>query len=238
VANVPPAKISKCETVFLDAGGVLIWPNWARIANVLQAHGIAAEADRLAAADPFVRKSLDVAELLAAPIDGPGRWRYFDLILARLGVSLSEKTAAAKSVLLEYHRTDNLWEYVPEFVRPALLELRTLGMRLVVVSNANGTLAKSFDRLGLSSMVDVLVDSAEAGVEKPNPRLFDIALQRSGADRATTIHAGDFYHIDVLGARAAGLVGVLVDQANLYEKSDCLRIRSLAELPLLIRDGR
>ena len=229
--------ITSCETLFLDAGGVLVWPNWERIANVLQAHGIQVDPTQLAAVNPLVRQSFDAAEVPEALIGGLGRWRYFDLVLAKVGISPSGATATAMSVLREYHRTENLWEYVPGFVRPALLQLRRLGMQLVVVSNSNGTLMKAFDRLGLSSMVDLIIDSAEAGVEKPDPQIFHIAMKRSGAVRETTIHAGDLYRIDVKGARAAGLVGVLVDEANLYTEADCLRVRSIAELPLLIGAG-
>lgn len=71
-------------------------------------------------------------------------------------------------------------------------------------------------------------------MEKPDPRLFEIALERSGARRDETLHVGDLYHVDVLGARAAGLRAALVDEAGLYPNADCLRIRSLAELPSVI----
>jgi putative hydrolase of the HAD superfamily len=77
-----------------------------------------------------------------------------------------------------------------------------------------------------------MLDSQNEGVEKPDPRLFQIGLERAGAQAATTLHVGDFYSIDVLGARAAGLQAVLVDSAGLYPDADCPRIRSLAELEL------
>ena len=48
------------------------------------------------------------------------------------------------------------------------------------------------------------------------------------------LHVGDIYHIDVAGARAAGLTPVLVDEAGLYADADCHRIRSIAELPPLL----
>ena len=47
-----------------------------------------------------------------------------------------------------------------------------------------------------------VLDSQDLGVEKPDPRLFEIALERSGAARDSTIHVGDIYHVDVVGARA------------------------------------
>jgi putative hydrolase of the HAD superfamily len=74
-------------------------------------------------------------------------------------------------------------------------------------------------------------------VEKPDPRLFEIALDRSGARRDTTIHVGDLYQVDVVGARAAGIRGVLLDQPGLYERVDCPRVRSLADLVDQVAQG-
>jgi putative hydrolase of the HAD superfamily len=110
-------------------------------------------------------------------------------------------------------------------------------LRLTVVSNANGTLCAHLDRLDLSRYVQCVLDSFDFGVEKPDPRLFQLALERSGADAASTIHVGDLYQVDVVGARAAGLRGVLLDEHGLYEGADCPRVRSLSELVLRIQAG-
>jgi HAD superfamily hydrolase (TIGR01549 family) len=226
-----------CQTLFLDAGGVLVWPNWWRIAQVLRDHGIEVAADSLASADPIVRKSLDAPRQIAGLIDQQRSSKYYEMLLSQSGVELplSQGAESALADLRHYHATENLWEYVPDFVRPALIELRGLGLKLVVVSNANGTLVRAFHRVGLAPLVDVMLDSQEVGFEKPDRRLFDTALEQSGADRATTIHVGDFYNIDVIGARNAGLRAILVDQAGLYADADCPRIASIAELPALFR---
>jgi putative hydrolase of the HAD superfamily len=231
-----PLQLSdlRCETIFLDAGGVLVWPNWGRIADVLGSRGITVTAAELAEVDPAVRRELDFSDELLAATDQRRGWRYFELILERNGIPLTNATESALSALRSYHDSANLWEYVPNFVQPTLRQLRQQGLRLVVVSNANGTLCKAFHRLGLDSLVDLIVDSAEVGIEKPDRRLFDIALARSGARRARTVHVGDFYNIDVVGARAAGLIPILVDEGGLYGSIDCIRVRSLAELPELI----
>jgi putative hydrolase of the HAD superfamily len=122
-------------------------------------------------------------------------------------------------------------------VLPALAALRAKGFRLVVLSNANGTLHRAFDRLGLTSAFDVIFDSHQEGVEKPDPRFFRIALERSGAAAETTMHVGDLYHVDVAGARAAGLTPALLDVAGLYPDCDCLRVRSLTELVEALGQG-
>jgi FMN phosphatase YigB (HAD superfamily) len=58
-----------------------------------------------------------------------------------------------------------------------------------------------------------------------------LALAESGATAASTVHVGDFFHIDVVGARAAGLAeAVLYDSAALYDDVDCPRVHELAAL--------
>ena len=179
------------ETVFLDAGGVFIYPNWWRVSEALAKFGVQVSPEALKAADPRARRELDDRKVIGGTTDASRGWLFFDLILAHAGVARSEGTAAALAELHTYHTASNLWEYVPDAVLPALEALRQRGLRLVVVSNANGTLRGHLDRLGLTSRFDVVLDSADEGVEKPDPRFFEIALEKSGARKDTTIHVGD-----------------------------------------------
>lgn len=225
------------ETVFLDAGGVLLHPNWWRVADVLAACGVTLSAEALIKADPPARRELDDRGVIGGTTDASRGWLFFDLVLAHAGVPRSDATAAALVELHRYHTASNLWEYVPNYVVPFLERLRARGLRLVVVSNANGTLLKHMDRLDLTRRFDCVLDSADEGVEKPDPRFFEIALARSGARKDATIHVGDLYHVDVVGARNAGLRGVLLDEADLRPDADCPRVRSLDELAARIGAG-
>jgi HAD superfamily hydrolase (TIGR01509 family) len=218
------------QTVFLDAGGVLVNPNWSRVSDTLERHGVTVSATSLAVAEPRAKKRLDTGATINATNDQQRGWVYFDLVLTEAGIALSEATAAALAELHTYHQRFNLWEDVPDEVRPALASLRAAGLRLVVVSNANGTLHRAFARLGLTEAVDTIFDSYDEGVEKPDPRFFRLALDRTGADSRTTLHIGDLYYVDVVGARAAGITPVLLDVADLYPECDCRRVRSLTEL--------
>jgi putative hydrolase of the HAD superfamily len=222
------------ETIFLDAGGVLVWPNWRRVADVLAAHGVHADPDRLTAADPRARVTIDREEIIAKSTDQRRGWAYFELVLEEAGVPTDDRIASALDELQAFHRVHNLWDHVPDFVAPALRAMRAAGYRLVVVSNSNGTLQQLFARVGLAPLVDVLLDSDVERIEKPDPRFFDIALARSGAARETTVHVGDLYHVDVVGARGAGLRAVLVDEADLRPDVDCPRIQTISELPALL----
>ncbi len=221
--------MARIRTLFLDAGGVLVWPNWNRVADVLRARGIDVDPARLVDADPIARYALNEAQVVPAP-DQQRSKSFFELVLLEAGVDLTDAVESALAEVRAYHRRENLWEIVPPFVKPALAALREAGYQLVVVSNANGTLHKLFDRVGLTPFFDVIIDSELEGVEKPDRRIFEIALERSGAAREETVHTGDLYEIDVVGARGAGLHAVLVDEAWLYGEADCPRIRTIAEL--------
>ena len=220
--------------ILFDAGGVLVWPNWNRVAHALRRHGVIADATRLAVADPHARHALDVAEIVNASTDDSRGIDYFNLVLTHAGVPLSDETDSALDDVCEYHRSSNLWEHVPDFVIPTLTALKAQGYRLAVVSNANGTLRASFARLGLAAFFETMVDSAEEGLEKPDARLFELALGRVGAAAAEAVHVGDMYHVDIVGARAAGIRALLVDEADLKTQVDCPRIRSISELPALV----
>ena len=219
------------DTVFLDAGGVLCHPSWMRVADALVRHGAPVTAAALAVAEQRATHELDQASVIGATDDRSRGWLYFNLVLQHAGVAQNAGTDAALAELREYHKAENLWEHVEPDVEPALAALRARGLRLVVVSNANGRLRHLLDRLQLTRWFDYVLDSHEWAVEKPDPRLFQLALEQANAEAARTVHVGDLYHVDVMGARRAGLRdAVLFDMADLYDGVDCPRVRSFAGL--------
>ena len=225
-----PAAPCIVETLFLDAGGVLVHPNWQRVSDTLARHGVVVLPGALAAADVRARWQLDLPENARATSDDARNARYFDAVREFGAVPASDAADAAFAELRRYHAEHNLYEWVPSDVVPALTRLRSLGTRLVMVSNANGTLHAHMQRLGLATHFDLMLDSQCEGVEKPDPELFRRALARCGAAAETTVHVGDLYYVDVAGARAAGIEAWLFDAGGLYRGVDCPRVTTLAEL--------
>lgn len=111
---------------------------------------------------------------------------------------------------------------VPE----ALLELRALGLRLVVVSNWDVSLHERLAETGLSPLLDGAVASAEAGVAKPDPAIFARALEIAGVRAAEALHVGDSPVEDGDGARAAGIRAVLIGR----DISSLAQLRSYSSL--------
>jgi HAD superfamily hydrolase (TIGR01509 family) len=226
------------DTLFLDAGGVLVHPNWERVSETLSRHGVRAPAAALRAAEPRAKRTIDEGTHIKSSTDAQRAWLYMDLVLEGAGVAATPATAAAIEELAQYHAEHNLWEYVPGDVVPALERLRRDVPKLVVVSNANGVLQRMFERVGLARYFDVICDSCVEKVEKPDPRYFQLALARSGSRAESTLHVGDLYHVDVMGARGAGLQAILFDPANLYEGVDCERVSTLDALADVIERRR
>jgi putative hydrolase of the HAD superfamily len=222
-----PASV---RTLLLDAGGVLVRPSFVRVAQALRGRGIEASAEALAAAEAHAKRELDLPPSPGLERDEQRGWHYFNLVLARAGIARCVATEGALAELKAWHDVHNAWEDVPDGVPEALDRLRASGRTLVVVSNANGTVVTLLRRLGLLDRFAAVLDSAVEGVEKPDPRLFRMALERACADPRTTLHVGDMYHVDVVGARAAGLRAVLVDSDGLYPDADCPRVPSLLAL--------
>ena len=220
----------RIETLLLDAGGVLVFPNWHRISATLSRHGITVSADALRDADPAARRAIDDSYHVASTSDADRGSKYFNLIFSSAGVPRGAALDGALRELWDYHMEHNLWEYVPPDVVPALERLAGLGITLAIASNANGVLQRALERVGLHRYFRAICDSCVEGAEKPDPRFFEIVLERSGGRAETTVHVGDLYHVDVVGARRAGLKALLMDPHDLYRDFDVDRVRNLGDV--------
>jgi putative hydrolase of the HAD superfamily len=120
-------------------------------------------------------------------------------------------------------------------VPDALRALRGAGHRLVVVSNWDVSLHETLRLTGLAELVDGAISSAQAGVAKPDPRIFAAALALAGGSAEGALHAGDTLEFDVAGARAAGWRAVLVAREGPPPRvpPGVPVIETLAELPAL-----
>ncbi len=107
-----------------------------------------------------------------------------------------------------FGRSDH-WTYYPDVV-PTLKELRRRGVKVGVISNWSTRLRVISRELGLEELVDFVLISAEFGAGKPDPRIFEAALDRAGVDPEDSLHAGDSVHDDVIGARGVGIRPVFV----------------------------
>jgi len=116
-------------------------------------------------------------------------------------------------------------------VMPALTNLKRRGLILGLISNIDRDMTDTFNELGLSSLLQVMVTSQEVGFNKPQPQIFQEALKRAGVRAPEAIYIGDQYQIDVVGANRVGMKGILLDRGGYFnEITDCPRIQSLTQI--------
>lgn len=210
------------RAVFFDAGNTLIHMDYRAIAAALAMAGVGATPVEVRAAEWRARVRLDASLAPGHSTEDPdiGR-RYLAFVLDELGVRDAEVVAAVDAWRRGYNPPVGLWTEAEPEAAAALAVARAAGLRVAVISNSNGTVRGILARHGLTRYLDFVIDSAEVGVEKPDPRIFAIALERAGLAPVEAVYVGDLYSVDVVGARGAGLLTILVDPGGHRVGCDC-----------------
>jgi putative hydrolase of the HAD superfamily len=234
---------AEIDTLFLDAGGTLISMDFERIARELGALGAPCDWTALARAEAAARPLVSRFIESGGSTEGRDTFSFFvERVLARvLPLDTGECRALVDRLVPRIRvpgRSLELWCVVLPGIAAALERLRAAGVRLVVVSNADGTVEEGLTWVGLRPYFHAVIDSAVVGFEKPDPRIFATALTRAEGDPARTLHVGDVYAADVLGARAAGLPAVLLDPHGDWGPVDCEVARDVPEVAERILSAR
>ena len=222
------------RAVFFDAGGTLVHVDYARVRLALQrAVGRAPTVEALDGAEYAGRAAVEAAMAADPAVKDSTRWQaHFFGALTALGYTPAELVEAGPEIRAEHERS-NLWTVVRPGTAVALASLRAAGLGVGCVSNSNGTVAALLAGVGLGEVLDFVVDSGAVGVEKPDPAIFRIALERAGVSAAEAMHVGDLFPVDVVGARRAGLEAVLLDPLGRYGDRGC---RTSPDVPTLCRE--
>jgi putative hydrolase of the HAD superfamily len=226
------------RAIFFDAGNTLIHMDFDAIAAALAREGVAATADEVQRAEWRARVRLDATFHPGASTEHPDTGdRYVALVLDEIGVQNPATVAALIAWRRAYNHPNGLWTVLEPQAEAALALTRRAGLAAAVISNSNGTIAAILDTVGLGHHLDFVIDSSRVGVEKPDPRIFRMALERAGLEPEQAAYIGDFYSIDVLGARAAGLRAVLMDPGRCWPPRDCPTAPSALHAVQLLLDG-
>src|SRR5207253_2735524 len=171
------------RAVFFDAGNTLVRMNYAAIAVELAAHGVRATPDEVQGAEWRARVRLDdevfaPASGAASTESGSSAGRYVRLILEALGVTDEAVAEAMAEWRRAYNAPAGLFTVADPSAEPALELARARGLTAGVIRNSNGTIRATLRTLGLLPSLDFVLDSAEVGVEEPDPRILRLALER------------------------------------------------------------
>lgn len=214
----PPAP-RRPDLLLLDAGNTLVFLDHGEIARTLQGLGLDVDAARLAAAEAEAMRRYE-AEVGAGKVGHEQGWMIFaGVMLERAGIPPDMAPMLVQRVR-QHHDRKNLWRRVPDALPPALERLLDAGVRLAVLSNAEGTVERLLEEVGLRPYLERVFDSHHMGLSKPDPRIFQRAVEALEVPPERAMYAGDIPGVDVEGARSAGLDAVLIDARGLYPDYD------------------
>ena len=214
------------RAVLFDAGNTLLFLDHPRMAAAVgSALGLPLTGPALAAGAALAARAMEAPRL----DDRARASAYLESLFLQAGVP-PERLPEVRDALASLHGERHLWSGTAGDTHDALARLRSAGLRLGVVSNSDGRVAEALAAAGLSTYFDVVVDSALAGVEKPDPAIFLPALEALAVTPGEAVYVGDLYEVDVVGARAAGLRAVLLVPPGAPKPAGCATVESLAEL--------
>ena len=215
------------DAVIFDVGGVLLLPDPSAGRAALEKLGYAP-------ANEEWRRAHYAANLVLDAQEGKPDWtaarRAF---AAALGVHVDHIDTTVP--LLERLMVST--PYVPvDGAAETLRLLANAGYKLGIVSNAFGTVAADLAAQSICSttanglpQVGIIIDSHLVGLEKPDPRIFHLALRALDVEPSQAVYVGDTVKFDVNGALAAGLHPVHVDPFRFCDGNHT-HIADLAEL--------
>ncbi len=222
------------DAVLFDAGGVLVVPDPIAIAPVCRAFG----------GDPRVEDVVRAhyAGMRAQDVDATAHddWDVYKRRVLRM-CGVPEERVEPALVALRRVWAPYVWRFPLAESVAALHQLRVRGVPIGVVSNASGQIEGVLAALGVCQVgpgagvpVRVVVDSEVVGVMKPDPRIFEPALEVLGLAPGRVAYVGDSVRNDVRGAEAAGLVPLHLDPYGDHPDAGHERIASLHDLLAMV----
>jgi putative hydrolase of the HAD superfamily len=227
------------QGVFFDAGNTIVFPDYSIYRDITASLGVEAALPDVVRAEARARGAFDRAVASSPGRDVMSFWSvYYTPFYEHLGIppesipTAIEKTRRANSEGL------GIWKVPVEGFEETMDQLDLRGLVVGVISNSDGRLEDRLGEIGIRDRFDFVLDSAVVGVSKPHPRIFELAAEASGLGPSEVAYVGDYYEVDVVGARSAGMTPVLFDPYGAYEDVDCDVIERFREIVRLVDTWR
>ena len=225
------------KAVFFDLGGTLLVMRRDRIFyRVLTENGLEVPLDKIHSA--YLEADSWWLSYYGAKVMSPREthdaYRHLDQVVFTSLFPAESESEALRFSRLVRRRWPELEGEIPlelyPDTEPTLARLKQDGVSMGLISNAPADTGRVVETLGLSKYLEPVVISGVVGYTKPNPEIFRIALRDAGVAPGDAVHVGGLYEADVMGARNAGIEGILIDRDGSHPGFDCPRMESLSEI--------
>ncbi|MDQ1467063.1 MAG: putative hydrolase of the superfamily [Actinomycetota bacterium] len=227
--------MANIEAVLLDVGGIFHLPSHEHVLGACRRAGFAPDPTRLDRA--HYRGTTAFHTRYSGELPWQELWDgYLSAYVSELDVADDVRADVLEHLHAEF-AVGAMWSRVVPGSVDDLRALSATGVRLGVISNADGTVGARLREQevlqvgpGLGVPVECLIDSGEVGVQKPDPRIFKIALDAMSLRPEQAWYVGDMPGIDVVGARAAGVHPFVIDPYGFHAGRDYESVASLREI--------
>jgi putative hydrolase of the HAD superfamily len=208
--------------VFFDAGNTIVFPDYYIYRDICEALGIEVSIEEIVRAEAGARGAFDRSVAESPGKEVHGFWPvYYTPFFEHLRVPSESIPDAIEMTRVANDNDLGIWCEPVDGLDAVVRDLRSRDIRTGVISNSDGKVEWRLEELGVRDLFDFVIDSAIVGISKPDVRIFQNALDASGLEPAEAVYVGDYYEVDVRGARAAGMVPVLFDPVEAYPEADC-----------------
>jgi len=227
------------DAVIFDAGGTLVRLDFEWMGEAITRRGHPVSAEALRRAEVEGRRAYDHSfgrrPAPGEPSPALGTRgdidAYYAGTLAAAGVPAAMTRELVEAFQTRHRTPDGLWSRPVEGARTGLDGVAALGLRVACVSNSDGRAEHHLKHCGMREGLEFVVDSEIVGVEKPDPRIFQIALERMGLAPERALYVGDIQCVDAVGSTAAGMYFVLIDPFRNYAAAGMSSITGMDQLP-------
>lgn len=223
--------------VFFDAGNTVVFPDYEIYRDIARSLGRAVSRDEVVEAEARARGAFDRA-VAGSRGDGVyGFWPvYYAPFYEKLGLTGDEVARAIEMTRAANDEGFGIWRVPVDGLEDTVSALEQRGLCVGIISNSDGRLEGRLEGIGIRDLFSFVIDSAVVGVSKPASGIFDLAVEASGVPADQAVYVGDYYAVDVVGARGVGMRPVLFDPVGAYGEVDCDVITRFGDIVGLV-DG-
>jgi len=223
--------------VFFDAGNTILFPDYEIYRRIVAELGGDASREDVVAAEAHARAAFDEAVSRSPDRNVHGFWPvFYEPFYRHLGLSGNAVEMAIGNTRAFNDMDPGIWKVPVEGFNEVMDEIDRRGIVTGIISNSDGRLDRRMRKIGIRDRFSFLVDSWDIGVSKPDARIFEAALELAQLPPGEIIYVGDYYEVDVVGARGVGMHPVLFDPYGAYDAADCAIMRRFADVLVVVDD--